>query len=77
MITIRVVIDDGTVYRYEVETIPSAREHCHKIMTLGYRSDTPDKMKYYPVHRISHIEFLVPDGERDELMDKYPARTTK
>ena len=72
-IEMRIVIDDGTVYRYKVKTISNAREHAHKIMTQGFRSDSPNGMKCYPVHRISHIEFNVPEGKEDELMHKYPA----
>ena len=74
MVTMRIVIDNGTIYKYEVETVADAREHAHKIITTGFRTDWPGKMRCYPVHRISCVDFSVPKGEEDELMGKYPAR---
>ena len=75
MITIRIVLDNGTVFKYDVKDLVSMREHLHKIMVNGFRSDNADGFRCYPIHRISHIDSIIPDGLKDELMVKYPSQT--
>lgn len=57
MTIIRVYLDDGRVYKYEVVDGVKAREHAHAIAMTGYRHTTKDGvMEHYPPHRILKIQ---------------------
>ena len=73
---IRIVLDNGTVFKYEVETLRDVREHIHKIMIWGFRSDDGENFRCYPTNRISHIDAILLKGLKDELLEKYPAKAS-
>lgn len=57
-ITIKVYLDNGNVFEYEVPSAAKAREHSDAIIKGGYRSCDNDKgvLEHYPPHRISKVK---------------------
>ena len=68
MVKINVYMQDGRVFSYEVINAVKAREHAHRIVTLGWRIMTDGVMEYYPVHQVLKVTFPDP---KDELSLKY------
>jgi len=73
-VTIRVYMQDGTVYQYSVSPT-KAREHAHRIITTGYRQVIDGEMTYFPVNQILKVVFPMP--LRDYLADKYEEQEAK
>lgn len=55
-LTIRVYLDDGRVFEYDVASHDKAREHAHAIASTGYRHNDGTTFEVYPPHRISKIK---------------------
>ena len=55
---IRVYIDDGRVFVYEVTGESSAREHSDAIARGGYRHWIKDGLEFYPVWRILKVKVV-------------------
>lgn len=54
---IKVYIDDGRVFEYEVPSAEKAREHAGAILAGGYRHNDGETIcEYYPVHRIQKVK---------------------
>ncbi len=68
MITINVYMQDGRVFHYDVKDAVKAREHAHRIVTLGWRNSAGNLLEYYPVHQVLKVTFDCPD---DLLSKKY------
>lgn len=58
MLTIKVYIDTGVVYEYEVKDHASAKEHADAIVKTGYRSCTETEITIWPPHRISKVKVV-------------------
>jgi len=71
MTKINVYMQDGRVFNYDVANPTKAREHAHRIITLGWRNVTDGIMEYYPVHQILKVTFEDP---KDILAVKYEGR---
>jgi hypothetical protein len=71
VIQIKVYMQDGRVFNYDVVDSVKAREHAHRIITTGWRNVTNDVMEYYPVHQILKVTFPNP---QDELSKKYEGK---
>jgi hypothetical protein len=71
-LTIRVYIDNGVVYEYDVDSPTAAREHADAIVRTGYRHNrgTPAGMIVYPPHRIAKVRVL------GVVPTKYPDRVS-
>lgn len=59
-IKINVYIDNGNVYSYRVPDEEAVRDHCHEIITSGYRSSHGQHWTWYPPHRIKKIKLKKP-----------------
>lgn len=68
MTTIKVYLQDGRVFSYEVEDAVKAREHAHRIINWGWRNVVNGTMEYYPVHQVLKVTFPDP---KDEMSTKY------
>ena len=71
MVTINVYMEDGRVFTYEVINAIKAREHAHRIITLGWRNCTDGVMEYYPIHQINKVTFSDP---KDLMSKKYESK---
>jgi hypothetical protein len=71
MTTVNVYMQDGRVFSYEVTDSVKAREHAHRIVTLGWRNSIGKVMEYYPVHQVLKVTFDRPD---DMLDKKYESQ---
>lgn len=69
MTAIKVYMQDGRVFSYEVANASKAREHAHRIINYGWRNVEEGEMCYYPVHQILKVKFDMPD--RDKLAGIY------
>lgn len=58
MLTIKVYIDTGVVYEYEVGTHEAAREHADAIVKTGYRSCNGTEITVWPPHRVSKVKVI-------------------
>lgn len=56
MYEIKVYMDDGRVFSYEVESQDKVREHADAIVKTGYRHNDGNMFEHYPPHRISKIK---------------------
>lgn len=55
--TIKVYLDDGRVFEYDVNSPSRAREHAAAIITGGYRhNDGKGEFEHYPPHRILKVK---------------------
>jgi hypothetical protein len=71
--TIRVYIDNGQVWEYEVKDQMAARDHVDAIIKTGYRhNDGKGDFIAYPAHRISKVRIL---GIVDTLYPDTPSGT--
>lgn len=72
MFTIRVYIDNGVVYEYDVKTAAQAREHASAIAHGGYRHNNgKGDFVEYPARRIAKVRVT---GGRVPTM--YPDRVS-
>lgn len=56
-VTIKVYMDDGRVFEYEVASHDKAREHASAIIATGYRhNDGAGEFEHYPPHRILKVK---------------------
>lgn len=58
MLTIKIYIDTGVVYEYEVKDHASAREHTDAIVKTGYRSCADGELTVWPPHRIRKLKII-------------------
>jgi hypothetical protein len=56
MFIIKVYLDDGRVFSYDVETPSSVREHSAAIVRDGYRHNDGRVFEHYPPHRILKVK---------------------
>lgn len=70
---INVYLQDGRVFSYDVVDSVKAREHAHRIITLGWRNVANGMMEYYPVHQVVKVTFEEPD---DMMAKKYEGSGT-
>ena len=71
-VRVNVYMQDGRMFSYEVANGVKAREHAHRIVTLGWRNVVDGVMEYYPVHQVLKVAFADP---KDEMSNKYEARS--
>lgn len=70
--TIKVYLDDGRIYEYDVPTPDKAREHAAAIIAGGYRhNDGVGEFEHYPPHRILKVKAV---GEA--MPTTYPDRAS-
>jgi hypothetical protein len=72
MTNIKVYMQDGRVFSYDVIDIAKAREHAHRIINYGWRNVSNDTMEYYPAHQILKVVFPY---SQDYLGTKYEGVT--
>lgn len=72
MVEIKVYMQDGRVFKYEVGSMAKAREHAHRIINYGWRNVHEGTMEYYPVHQVLKVVFPY---SQDELGTKYEGKT--
>lgn len=53
---IEVYMDDGRIFKYEVEGEDKAREHIAAIVKDGYRHNDGNVFEHYPPHRILKVK---------------------
>lgn len=68
---VNVYLQDGRVFDYEVEDSVKAREHAHRIVTIGWRNVVNGVMEYYPVHQVLKVTF---DDPKDTMSKKYEGK---
>ena len=59
--TIAVYLDDGRVFKYDIEDdVGKAREHAGAIVATGYRHvpATKDVLEWFPPHRIVKVKIV-------------------
>jgi len=56
MKTIKVYLDDGRIFKYNVITESSVREHAAAIIVGGYRHNDGEVFEHYPPHRILKVK---------------------
>ena len=66
---VKVYMQDGRVFTYNVTDPQKAREHAHRIINFGWRHHENGVEEYYPVHQVLKVTFDMPDP--DELAKKY------
>ena len=72
MTTIKVYLQDGRIFGYEVVNPTKAREHAHRIVNWGWRNNEEGIECYYPVHQVLKVIWDMPN--KDELAGKYFAQ---
>lgn len=55
-ITVKVYVDTGVTYEYDVSTAESAREHAQAIVDTGYRHTADGYLTHFPPHRIVKVK---------------------
>lgn len=65
---IKVLLDCGVVYRYDVTTPEQVKEHCQAIATTGFRFSEADVYTHIPAHRI--VKVTATPG----IADQYPVK---
>ena len=53
---IRVYLDDGRIFKYEVESVEKVREHASAIISGVYRHNDGKIFEHYPPHRILKVK---------------------
>jgi len=57
--TVRVYVDNGVVYEYDVTSPEKGREHAAAIIATGYRhNDGKGEFEHYPPHRIDKVKIV-------------------
>ena len=54
--TIMTYLDDGRVFKYEVDSQSKVREHCAAIAKTGYRTIADGSFTHYPPHRVLKVK---------------------
>lgn len=77
MITIRIYMQDGRRFEYDLDTIEEARDHAHRIVNYGWRGDEKEDLVYYPVHQINKVKIIggakaayYPTRDGEEIAEK-------
>jgi len=70
-VELKVYMQDGRVFKYNVEDAIKAREHAHRIVNYGWRNVVNGVMEYSPVHQVLKVTFKDPE---DEMAKKYEAK---
>jgi hypothetical protein len=68
--TIKVYLDNGVVYEYDVNSPEKVREHADAIVKTGYRhNDNKGIFEHYPPHRILKVkcEQTIPTNYPDRV----------
>jgi hypothetical protein len=68
--TIKVYVDNGVVFEYDVKTPEKVREHADAIVKTGYRhNNNLDTFEHYPPHRILKVKCdgLIPTSYPDRV----------
>lgn len=66
--TIKVYMDDGRIFQYDVDSPDKVREHSDAIIKGGYRhNDGNGTYEHYPTHRIIKVKCsqLIPTNYPD------------
>jgi hypothetical protein len=71
MTKINIYLQDGRVFSYDVVDPIKAREHAHRIVTLGWRNVVNGMMEYYPIHQVLKVTFAEPE---DLMAQKYETK---
>ena len=53
---VKIYLDDGRIFKYDVESAEKVREHAFAIVTGGYRHNDGNVFEHYPPHRISKVK---------------------
>lgn len=56
MYTIKIYLDDGRVFQYDVDSEEKVREHASAIINSGYRHNDGKVFEHYPPHRILKVK---------------------
>lgn len=56
MYKIKVYLDDGRIFSYEVDSPEKVREHSSAIIVGGYRHNDGKIFEHYPTHRILKVK---------------------
>lgn len=70
MLCVKIYIDTGVVYEYQVNNEASAREHADNIVKNGYRSCSGTEITVWPPHRISKVKII------GEVSTSYPDKVS-
>jgi len=70
-ITIKIYLEDGRRFKYEVANCKKAREHMHRIVNFGWRTEEDGNLVYYPVHQVNKVVAI---GCGKEAYVEYPAK---
>jgi hypothetical protein len=66
--TIKVYLDDGRIFKYNVDSADKVREHASAIISGGYRHNDGKIFEHYPPHRILKIKSSdIPTNYKDEV----------
>lgn len=57
---VRVYMDDGRIFVYEVSSASKVREHADAIIKGGYRHNNGFVFEHYPPHRIVKVQCVTP-----------------
>lgn len=57
-VLMRIYLDDGRVFEYEVLGTDKAREHATAIVNGGYRHNDGEEFEHYPPHRILKVKVV-------------------
>ena len=66
--TIKVYLDNGVIFEYDVESEEKVREHAAAIVFGGYRHNNGKVFEHYPPHRIVKVKCSQP------ISTQYPDR---
>jgi len=56
MYKIKVYLDDGRIFSYEVDSPEKVREHSSAIIAGGYRHNNGKIFEHYPTHRLLKVK---------------------
>lgn len=66
--TIKVYLDDGRIFKYDVDSAEKVREHTSAIISGGYRHNDGKIFEHYPPHRILKVKSEnIPTNYIDEV----------
>lgn len=54
--TIKIYLDDGRIFYYDLESPEKVREHASAIIAGGYRHNDGNTFEHYPPHRILKVK---------------------
>lgn len=53
---VKTYLDDGRIFKYEVDSAEKVREHASAIVKDGYRHNDGKVFEHYPPHRILKVK---------------------